>query len=166
MTEGSAKIGLQQALEVFENNLDDIKEALASNIIVDLNNRQPFTGPWPADDLNELVVEKITADRTRVIKRIVSYQQSKASPQRGKITDADIEQARNYPIAEMFEQLTGQQPRHNMVKCPFHDDNQASMSLAKHNRYKCFACDESGDVISLYMKLQGVNFIQAVKKLI
>lgn len=45
-------------------------------------------------------------------------------------------------------------------------DRHYSLSFDSHeNRYKCFACGESGDVIDLYMKFKGVDFKQAVEDL-
>lgn len=38
--------------------------------------------------------------------------------------------------------------RHKKALCPFHDDNHPSMSF-KNQRFKCFSCDEGGDVIDL-----------------
>ena len=51
-----------------------------------------------------------------------------------------------------------------MVKCPFHDDKQASMSVNReHGGYKCHACGAGGDVIGFYMQWHSVSFIDACR---
>lgn len=43
--------------------------------------------------------------------------------------------------------------------CPFHDDHNPSMHIwPKSNRWKCFSCDKSGNVIDLAMELLNLPF--------
>ena len=163
-------IQLNAALAIFEDQLPDIRKACVLNAIdaQQLPHKElDSDGDWSKNDirlhLNYLVVQKKVKPLQQVIKRI-DGRNKHTRP--GNITDADIDRARDYPIAELFEQLTGQQPRHGMVSCPFHDDTNPSMSLRRHNRYKCFSCGAKGDVIDLQMKLGEMGFIDAVKKLI
>lgn len=53
----------------------------------------------------------------------------------------------------------------NKCLCMFHNDRNPSMSI-KNERYKCFSCGESGDVIDFIAKLYGYTPIQAVKYII
>ena len=109
-------------------------------------------------------MKKVSDQPLRIIKRIKNRL---APPRAGRITDQDIQTAKDYDIKELYTELVGTPIRHGMCSCPFHGtDSNPSMSLRKFNRYKCFSCDEKGDPIDLYMKLNDVNFIQAVKKLI
>lgn len=164
-------IQLNAELSIFEDNLEDIKEALSENILHDLKMLQPWpTGSNTAEqeiyeELAKLEREGIVSDRSKTIKRIVSYQQHKLSPKLGTITDEMIEIAKEYPIKELWAELVNSPIRGGMTKCCFHPDKTASMSLRRHNRYYCFGCDERGSVIDLYMKINKVNFIQAVKAL-
>jgi len=50
--------------------------------------------------------------------------------------------------------------------CPFHVEKNPSFSC-NDNRgtYHCFGCQESGDVFSFLMKIEGLTFFQAVEKL-
>lgn len=163
-------IQLNQALAIFEDQLPDIRKACVLNA---LNAKQlphkeiDIDGSWSKKDIrlhvNYLQVQKTVKPLQQVINRIDGRNKHTRLK---SITDADIERARDYPITELFEQLTGQQPRHGMVSCPFHEDKNPSMSLRRHNRYRCFSCGESGDVIDLQMKLGEMGFIDAVKKLI
>ena len=53
-----------------------------------------------------------------------------------------------------------------MVKCPFHDDTHASMSVNReHGGYKCHACGACGDRIGFYMQWHSVSFLDACKAL-
>jgi twinkle protein len=52
------------------------------------------------------------------------------------------------------------------VKCPLHNENTASFTVPQENNYfTCFGCDKSGDVITLVMELNKLNYQQAVKKI-
>ena len=53
--------------------------------------------------------------------------------------------------------------RSGMAVCPFHKDKNPSMKL--DNRFYCFACQETGDVIDLTARLYGLNPKEAALKL-
>lgn len=49
--------------------------------------------------------------------------------------------------------------------CPFHDDNNPSMSVNKDKKiYKCFSCGATGTVFKFIMDYENISFIEAVKK--
>lgn len=52
---------------------------------------------------------------------------------------------------------------HGMVCCPFHGDKHPSMKVDE--RYYCFGCHETGDVIDFVGKLFGLSLFEAAKKL-
>ena len=164
-------ITLNEALDIFSDNLDDIKQSCEDNLAhtIATNPKPLLTSDDTLDDIRQEVwrlrLVNIATPLQQVHKRIVGRQQHSIRPRVGGVTPIDIERAREYPVKELFEELTGEKHRHGMVHCPFHDDSSPSMSLQKYNRYHCFGCDEKGDTIALYMKLNECNFIQAVKKL-
>lgn len=48
--------------------------------------------------------------------------------------------------------------------CPFHSEKTPSFSIKQDGQfYKCFGCGESGNVISLVMKMENVDFLTAVE---
>lgn len=48
--------------------------------------------------------------------------------------------------------------------CPFHHEKTPSFSIKQDGQfYKCFGCGESGNVITLVMKLENVDFMTAVE---
>ena len=52
---------------------------------------------------------------------------------------------------------------HGMALCPFHDDHHPSLKLDQ--RFYCFGCGASGDVIDFTAKLFGISLKDAVQKL-
>jgi hypothetical protein len=164
-------MNLSEALLTFSDHLPDIRKACVENA---KHIQQTPHKEWDVDNepvskesiwlhVQHIDVMNKTAPMLRTIKRIDNRQRHVGI---GQIADADIERAREYPIKELWNELVGTPMRAGMVQCCFHPDDTASMSLRRHNRYHCFGCDAKGDVIDLYMKTQGVGFIQAVKKLI
>ena len=69
-------------------------------------------------------------------------------------------------IADVARRYGLELDRHNKARCCFHfPDKHPSLSF-KGNRYKCFSCEASGDVISLVQHLMGLKRpIDAVKLL-
>ena len=50
--------------------------------------------------------------------------------------------------------------------CPFHNEKTPSFSISKEKQiWKCFGCDDSGDVISLVSKLLNISPLDACKYL-
>ena len=50
--------------------------------------------------------------------------------------------------------------------CPFHNEKTPSFSIKQDGQFfKCFGCGESGNVITLIMKLENVDFVTAVEML-
>lgn len=47
--------------------------------------------------------------------------------------------------------------------CPFHDDHHLGNFVVYKNCYKCFACDEKGDVVEFVKKIKGCTFVEAVQ---
>ena len=53
--------------------------------------------------------------------------------------------------------------RNSMICCPFHSDKHPSMKVDE--RYYCFGCHETGDVINFVANLYGLSNYGAAKKL-
>ena len=49
--------------------------------------------------------------------------------------------------------------------CPFHAEKTPSFFVFPDNRFKCFGCGESGDVIDFTQKLYGLSFQDALRHL-
>ena len=73
----------------------------------------------------------------------------------------DIEKLRSLPCEGVAQRL-GLQVKQHKTLCPFHDDSYPSLSFRK-NKFKCWSCGESGDTISLVMKVLNKNFLDACR---
>lgn len=158
------------------SELPDIKESITTSLLADIaaHPRRAATGDTVLDEVRGWVdqdrIEMISADRLKMLKRIVQRQQAAGKPVTGGITDEMIERAREVPIETMVDtrifNSTGKWQGACHCPLPSHGGERTpSFYIDKHNRYKCFGCSARGDAIDLYMQLNGVNFIQAVKKL-
>lgn len=49
--------------------------------------------------------------------------------------------------------------------CPFHDDNNPSMSVSKEKQiFTCFSCGASGNVFKFIMDYENISFVESLKK--
>jgi hypothetical protein len=69
-----------------------------------------------------------------------------------------------------YQQLAGQPLQGRTwrtVRCPFHDDKHASLSINVENGgYICHACNaKGGDVLAFHMARHGLDFVSAAKEL-
>lgn len=70
-------------------------------------------------------------------------------------------------LKETIEKETGEKFNNKgYIKCPFHGEKTPSLSIKFHpdkNKYKfkCFGCDEGGDVIDFITKFKGIDYITA-----
>jgi DNA primase len=70
---------------------------------------------------------------------------------------------------ETYAQITGQQPRRSganyFIKSPFSDEKNGSFCIWSDMRFKDFSSGKAGDIISLAMDLQGMEYPDAIKQL-
>ena len=75
----------------------------------------------------------------------------------------DLNEIRAMPIEEVAAKLGIEVGRHKVL-CPFHQDRHPSLHFdIKRNRYKCFSCGASGNVIDLVMRYMNISFKDAVE---
>lgn len=147
-----------------------IRDQLLASIRVDLRahvKREP-AGNELLDEVRQWVdtctIEDKTRDRLQMLRLAnnrLTYKNNTSQPVNQQMIDA----AKEYPIEEIYAAHVHHPIVHGMAKCPLHEDKTASFSMKKHNRYKCFGCSAQGSSIDLYMKLNNVDFINAVKAL-
>lgn len=170
---------LHQALDIFQDNIDEIIIAISSNMVDDMNTlkeKHVFTRSLVAlpleieimQDVHKLEVHNLIDDRARTLKSITRYRDAKNSPPSpSRITDAQIQRAKDHPI----EQLYTSKLRKSSGKwawcgmCELHTDKTASFYIDKKNQYHCFGCHAHGDAIAYYQAIHGATFIQAVRAL-
>lgn len=167
------RIQLNQALAIFEDEIPDIKESCQKNIIhVVRDNPAPEpTGNETLDevrgDLHKMLIKKEISGYQKTLKRISSLETHKRSISKDRITDEDIERAREHPIDELYlGDLKGPESGRRFGRCPFHDERTPSFCIHPDNRWSCFGqCSAHGDSIDYYMRDHGVDFISAVNAL-
>lgn len=72
---------------------------------------------------------------------------------------------KNAKEVQMGDLLIGEKPNHaGFIRCPFHNEKTASCKIEK-NRFHCFGCGADGDVIDWVMKMEGKDFLTAVREL-
>lgn len=73
---------------------------------------------------------------------------------------ADVTGAKKFPIDQLIEFRGG------MAKCIFHGERTASMKYNRGtNTVYCFSCNQKWDAIDVYMKINAVQFGEAIKRL-
>lgn len=78
---------------------------------------------------------------------------------KAKITDDDIQRAREYPLRTLLNVKRG-----HLATCPFHTDKTPSMDT-RNNFYYCYSCGRRGDAIDLVMQRDHASFVEAVQRL-
>lgn len=72
----------------------------------------------------------------------------------------------NVDIVKTCEVLGIKLDRQHKALCPFHKEKTPSFSVSKSKQlWKCFGCDDGGDVISLVSKLMNICPLDACKYL-
>jgi len=162
---------------MFEDHLNEICEALATNITAQLEALPPLPVTddeyvtWVWAGVREIEVEQITEIPLQVIRRIQSRRYYESMPHHEKkerITDEDIQRAKEVSIEELYEGQLKLVSGKLWGKCPWHAGGQertASFVVHKDNRWSCFSGCGHGDSLDFVQRRDGVNFIQAVKNL-
>ncbi len=101
-------------------------------------------------------------DKRAILRKHRRELASWSRPERpGRITEAQIEQARNFPLIQLID---GAKPGDKML-CVSHKDTNPSMTIFEDHAH-CFSCGFHADAIQWLMTTRGLKFIDAVKALI
>jgi DNA primase len=88
----------------------------------------------------------------------------KERPASTGITEQDKEMARAVPIINLTQHKRA--GSNYIAICIFHNDSKPSLTIFRNNRFKCFACGAHGDSIDFIKKLNGMEFLDAVRYLL
>lgn len=72
-------------------------------------------------------------------------------------------QAAKAAMLGVAERYFGEIPRHRKVRCPFHADGSPSLHVYDDG-WHCFGCGEHGDAVDLVAKLDGVDKVEALRR--
>lgn len=78
--------------------------------------------------------------------------------------DAEKIKALN-PLREKLVEYGINIDNRGFARCPFHSEKTASFRVYDDQSFYCFGCGAHGDVITFVMKIEGLNFPEACKKL-
>lgn len=176
-------IQLNAALSIFEDHLDEIKQACEENIqhiIISttrsLNQTQKYWAEVVAretdeeyevieKELHQMRLRELITPIQKVHRRIVGRQQHVLNPKIGRITETMIERAKEHPLEELYEGRLFGRNKNKLGLCPFHTERTPSFTIFPNNRYHCFGCGEHGSVIDFVMKTENKTFLEAVRLL-
>lgn len=82
------------------------------------------------------------------------------------LSDAQLLQAKDFPIEQLYQGQLRQTANRLMGLCPFHKETTPSFVIYEDNRYHCFGCGADGDSIDFVMKTQECDLPTAVKRLL
>lgn len=167
---------ITEQLQLKQDCIDNIQYIIKTTPSTSIGIRRDWV-EFVAKELNEeiteieLLVRKLSIEEQisgymQTIKRINSNIQHKNKPTNQRITDLDIQRAREVPVEQLYDGVLRQSGGKQWGNCPFHNENSASFCIHADGGWSCFGeCGTHGDTIDFYMKLNKVNFIQAVKSL-
>lgn len=119
---------------------------------------QAFSGN---NELNRFLLLDSIKFLDKEIKKCESELSFKNSGNGNRITQNDIERARQHPLENLLQNI-----RNGKTHCVSgsHTDKRPSMDTRNNFAY-CYSCGFHGDAITVYQKLHSVDFVTAVKKL-
>lgn len=145
---------MERRKEYLEGELKRLKSELTDAQIQ--AGRYAMAGDEFAEYLSADRVQQISREMKRTVRALEGV--AKVDTSGDRVTDAMIERAKGFPIAQIIG------TDRNQLACPFHTDKHPSASIAKGFFY-CFSCKRSLDAIGWLMQTQGASFIDAVRKL-
>lgn len=164
-----AKGILEENLLNLKGELEDLKATGKEKLEKKLNDMWLDPAAFDKKTSGELAIEFYNARVQSIEKEIrnIEFRLSvwpgknrKFDP--GKITQGDIEAAKQYPITDFIKPNSS-----GFVICPFHNERTASLKIYKEsNRFHCYGCALGGDVVDFVMKKYDLDFIEAVKMLL
>lgn len=81
------------------------------------------------------------------------------------ITKEEIQRIHEMDIEDVAQNVLGLEVIKHSCLCPLHGDRNPSMSF-KNNRFRCWACGESGDALSLVQRALNVSFADACRTIL
>lgn len=118
-------------------------------------------GGWFGESILKKCILPLEKEKARIEKEIEAYKNPATSISEEKITEDDIEEAKNVPMDSILEFNNA-----GFAICIFHSDSHPSMKWWKqYNVVKCFSCGKSADTIGVIRKMYGYSFIEAVEYL-
>lgn len=142
---------------------DDLAEAFAHLDSLAIPQVSEFER-WYAAEMITTVYDNIRRDFKAIehIQKIRRMYKLMKNQSENNVQSLNIEKAKSVSILSFY---TPEKQKGRQITCPFHIDKSPSMLMNKNRTVKCFSCGFFGDSISVWMKLYGDSFRDAVCKL-
>lgn len=154
-----------EALDLFEENIPDIAKAVRDNWAWGITQlRKPNAKSsmlFRVQSWRYLLELEELRKQFQPTLRLIEMREQPKTQNSNMITDEDILKAKEYPI----ETLLPEEVKRGMTLCPLHNEKSPSFQVKKNNTFVCYGCNEHGDTIDLYMKMNNVPFLTAVRAL-
>ncbi len=173
---------LREAFPEISQDASDILESLSqkrNELIYEIARRlEPYAGRTDFDAIfvrecvkHFLVTELLQVESSiGLLERILNEKPSETTTKSFLYASSEIQRAREVSIVDVAERLIGEIRKSGAsysAKCPFHEEKSASFHLyPDSNRYHCFGCTSSGDVIDLVQKNLSLTFPQTISYLL
>lgn len=164
-TTDMSRISLLDALDIFNDQLLEIKQACEDNAREVISTYSPagLTNLKSKEDVHKEVNRLRVVAKTKGYFTTINAINRRLTPTKtnhNSLTAEDIAKAKAYPIEQLVE------IRRKTTRCLWHDDNNPSMHYyEKTNTLYCFVCQKSADTIEVVCKLDDCSFVDAVRKL-
>lgn len=140
----------------------DFNEQWVGDLIIDGWDHRAFGRLQHCDGINDRI-RKYTSQVNRFKWHLRNLSNPQAEPE--NIIDL-IARAKQVPIYRAVEGAVKLRKAgvNYTGLCPFHSEKTPSFTVfSKNNRFKCFGCGESGDIIDLVCKTQNLKLHEAIK---
>ena len=155
-----------EALNLFEEHMQEIEKALRdnwSNALATLKKPSAKNSMlYRVQSWLYLLRQEELRKQFQPTLRLIALRAQPRQENSNIITDEDIQKAKEYPI----ENLLPEEVKRGMTLCPLHNEKSPSFQVKKNNTFVCYGCSAFGDSIDLYMKMNNVKFLEAVKALV
>lgn len=99
-----------------------------------------------------------------LMKELGEWKKKKFEYKPEKLTEIDIENARNVKIELVLGEPKMRGGGRLKYCCPLHEEKDPSFTVyERNNSWFCFGCNKGGDVINLIKELENCDFKEAVK---
>lgn len=150
---------------MFEENIPDIEKAMRDNWSWKITQlRKPNSKSsmlFRVQSWRYILEKEELRKQFQPTLRLIELRRQPKAENSNNITDEHIQKAKDHPI----ENLLPEEVKRGMTLCPLHNEKSPSFQVKKNNTFVCYGCNEHGDSIDLYMKLNNVPFLTAVRAL-
>lgn len=159
------RVLVREKLDELEPEIVRLNQQIRENLREYLKRRNDINAwlefKYPVDEWEKQL--KVVENQ---VKRFRHYD-SILNPSADRITDDDIERARQYPLENLIDEPLKTAGGHKKkCCCPFHPEKTPSfMVYTDQNSYHCYSCQRNGTAIDFVMEREGLSFRDTVLKL-